>query len=71
MGHNKEKFEKYRTISLSQVVDAYLNGVQITEDAEFEIIDNRNCVFNINAIDNRLKELCALEDISHETVSSK
>lgn len=33
-----------------------------------EIIDTRNCVFNVKAIDDRLKELGALEDIPHEEV---
>ena len=35
---------------------------------KWEIIDNRNCVFNVNAIDDRLKELGALEDIDHEII---
>ena len=38
---------------------------------EIEIIDNRNCVFDVKKIENRLKELGALEDVECEIVSSK
>lgn len=33
-----------------------------------EVIDNKKCVFSVELIDNRLKELGALEDIPHEEI---
>jgi len=42
-----------------------------TVDADFEIIDNSNCVFDVNKIDDRLKDLGALEDIDCEIVPLK
>lgn len=44
---------------------------QKTEDADFEIIDNRNCVFNVTLIENRMKELGYLEDIEAEIIQPK
>ena len=37
---------------------------------KIEIIDRRNCIFDVDKIDNRLKELGALEDIDHEEIST-
>lgn len=40
----------------------------VTEYAQFEIIDNSNCVFDVKKIDQRLIELGALEDIECEII---
>lgn len=63
--------EKY--ITLEELAKFYVNGMQpiITEDADFEIIDNSNCVFNSKKIDERLIELGALEDGEFEIIKTK
>jgi hypothetical protein len=62
-------------ITLDEVVKSYLgnrNDTQpvITEDAEFEIIDNRNCVFDSKEIEKRLIELGALEEAEFKVVNN-
>lgn len=42
-----------------------------TEDIGCEVIDNRNCVFDVKMIEQRLIELGALEDAEFEIIPEK
>jgi hypothetical protein len=42
-----------------------------TKDAEFKLIDPKTAVFDINKIQDRMKELGTLEDIDHEIIQPK
>jgi hypothetical protein len=50
---------------LPDLIRKYVKG-ETTEDAECEVIDNSNCIFDVQKIEARLKELGALEEMEEE-----
>jgi hypothetical protein len=60
-----------RNVRLRKQQEISLSQENITEDADFEIIDNRNCVFDVKRIEDRLIELGALEDAEFEVIEPK